>query len=33
MGRKGRNALATSTESTLPKLDNAATLMYLMVLA
>ena len=32
MGRKGRNALATSTENTLPKLELAVVLMYLIVL-
>ena len=32
MGKNGRKALATSTENTLPKLELAVVLMYLMVL-
>ena len=33
MGKKGRNALAASTENILPKLEEAVILMYLIMLA
>ena len=33
MGRKGRKALATSTDSILPKLEETVILMYFIMLA